>query len=214
MSLDCVVDASVGIKLFLVEPLADRADVLFASLAATPPARLYVPDLFFVECTNILWKYVRRFGYSPEAAQQDVADLVRLPLQVCLDGRSGGGRPGAGPGVRRDGLRRGLRGAGSGAVAAAGHSRRGPGAAVGWYGPGRALAGRVAGVTSLFTAKAQPSWSRLRLCGEMKDPSAVVRSNCSRMRHPLSTCSPSFCATATPAEPAQSPEKPGSTLCP
>jgi predicted nucleic acid-binding protein len=81
MSLDCVVDASVGIKLFLVEPLADRADALFASLTATPPARLHVPDLFYIECTNILWKYVRSFGYLPEAAQQDVADLVRLPLR-------------------------------------------------------------------------------------------------------------------------------------
>ena len=79
---DCVVDASVGIKLFLVEPLADRADALFATLTATPQARLYVPDLFYIECANILWKYVRRFGYSPEAAQQDVADLVRLPLQA------------------------------------------------------------------------------------------------------------------------------------
>lgn len=82
MSLDCVVDASVGIKLFLVEPLSDRADALFASLTTTPPTRLYAPDLFYVECTNILWKYVRRFGYSPEAARQDVADLVRLPLQA------------------------------------------------------------------------------------------------------------------------------------
>jgi predicted nucleic acid-binding protein len=80
MSLPCVVDASVGIKLFLVEPLADRADALFSALTDTPPARLYVPDLFYIECTNILWKYVRRFEYSPEAAQQDLADLVRLPL--------------------------------------------------------------------------------------------------------------------------------------
>ena len=77
---NCVVDASVGIKLFLVEPLAGRADHLFGFLAASPPARLHVPDLFYVECTNILWKYARRFGYSPEAARQDVADLVRLPL--------------------------------------------------------------------------------------------------------------------------------------
>jgi predicted nucleic acid-binding protein len=83
MSHDCVVDASVGIKLFLVEPLADQADILFASLTAAPPARLYVPDLFYVECTNVLWKYVRRFGYSPEAARQDAAGLVRLPLQVA-----------------------------------------------------------------------------------------------------------------------------------
>ena len=82
MSVDCVVDASVGIKLFLVEPLADRADTLFASLTETPPARLYVPDLFFIECANILWKYVHRFGHSSENAHQDIADLVRLPLQV------------------------------------------------------------------------------------------------------------------------------------
>ncbi|MBN1139683.1 MAG: type II toxin-antitoxin system VapC family toxin [Anaerolineae bacterium] len=78
---DCVVDASVGIKLFLVEPLSARVDVLFDHLTDAPPARFYVPDLFFVECANILWKYVRRFGYPPEAARQDVADLVRLPVQ-------------------------------------------------------------------------------------------------------------------------------------
>ena len=32
---------------------------------------------------TILWKYVREFGYSPEAARQNVANLVRLPLQVA-----------------------------------------------------------------------------------------------------------------------------------
>jgi predicted nucleic acid-binding protein len=81
-SFDCVVDASVGIKLFLVEPLSDQADALFAHLGDDPPARLYVPDLFFIECTNILWKYVHRFGYAAKAAAQDVADLVRLPLRA------------------------------------------------------------------------------------------------------------------------------------
>lgn len=45
---DCVVDASVGIKLFLVEPLADLADALFLHLNDDPPARLHLPDLFFV----------------------------------------------------------------------------------------------------------------------------------------------------------------------
>lgn len=81
-AFDCVVDASVGIKLFLVEPLADEAHNLFAHLADVPPASFYVPDLFFVECANILWKYVWRFGYSPDAAKQDVADLVRLPVYL------------------------------------------------------------------------------------------------------------------------------------
>ena len=78
--LDCVVDASVGIKLFVVEPLSDAAHALFAGLASDPPARLYVPGLFYIECTNILWKYVQRHGYPAENAQQDMADLVRLPL--------------------------------------------------------------------------------------------------------------------------------------
>jgi predicted nucleic acid-binding protein len=78
----CVVDASVGIKLFLVEPLSERADALFAHLADDPPGQFYVPDLFFIECANVLWKYVQRFGYPADAAQQDVADLTRLPLQV------------------------------------------------------------------------------------------------------------------------------------
>ena len=81
--VDCVVDASVGIKLFLVEPLSDRADVLFSHLVCIPPARFFVPDLFFIECTNILWKYTGRYGYPAELAQQDAADLVRLPLQIA-----------------------------------------------------------------------------------------------------------------------------------
>ena len=82
MSLDCVVDASAGIKLFLVEPLSEQADLLFGRLAMEPPARFYVPVLFFVECTNILWKYVQRHGYPAQNANQDVADLLRLPLHA------------------------------------------------------------------------------------------------------------------------------------
>ncbi len=76
----CVVDASVGIKLFVEEPLSDVADSLFAELANNPLARFYVPDLFFVECANILWKYVRRFQYPPQNARQDMADLRALAL--------------------------------------------------------------------------------------------------------------------------------------
>ena len=80
MTGDCVVDASVGIKLFLVEELSDRADRLFSHLAGYRSARFYVPDLFYAECANILWKYVRRFGYPADNARQDVADLRGLAL--------------------------------------------------------------------------------------------------------------------------------------
>ena len=79
---DCIVDASVGIKLFLQEVGSDEAHRLFAELAAEPPSRFYVPDLFFVECGNILWKYVRHFGYPAANARQDVADLQALKLQT------------------------------------------------------------------------------------------------------------------------------------
>jgi predicted nucleic acid-binding protein len=82
MSYDCVVDASVGIKLFLDEPLSDRADALFDRLADDLFARFHVPDLFFIECANILWKYARYHGYPLESARQDVTDLRDLGLRV------------------------------------------------------------------------------------------------------------------------------------
>ncbi len=80
MSHNYVIDASVGIKLFVVEDLSEVADQLFDQLTAEPPAQFYVPDLFFIECTNILWKYVWRFDYPAENARQDVIDLRDLAL--------------------------------------------------------------------------------------------------------------------------------------
>lgn len=82
MSYDCVVDASVGIKLFLDEPLSERADALFDHLSDDLPARLHVPDLFYIECANILWKYVQYHGYPREDALQDVIDLSDLSLRA------------------------------------------------------------------------------------------------------------------------------------
>lgn len=79
MNHNCVVDASVAIKLFLREELSDRAADLFAQLTGSPPARFYVPDHFFIECANVLWKYVRHFGYDRDAALQDLMDLRQLP---------------------------------------------------------------------------------------------------------------------------------------
>ena len=82
MTGDCVVDASVGIKLFLDEPGSTAVDALFAQLTAATPPRFYVPDLFYSECANILWKYVRHFGYPAASARQDIADLLALRLQT------------------------------------------------------------------------------------------------------------------------------------
>jgi len=76
-----VVDASVGIKLFVEEEFSEQAHALFSHLATEPPAELYVPDLFYMECTNILLKYMRRFGRSLDDSQADLADLNRLALK-------------------------------------------------------------------------------------------------------------------------------------
>lgn len=77
-----VVDASVGIKLFVKEDFSEQAHTLFSYLPAEPPAELYVPDLFYIECANILLKYTRRFGRSLEDSQEDIADLKLLALKV------------------------------------------------------------------------------------------------------------------------------------
>ena len=76
-----VVDASVGIKLFIDEPLSDIAHALFEKLTEDPPAELFVPDLFYIECTNILLKYMRRFGRSLENSRTDLADLTLLAIK-------------------------------------------------------------------------------------------------------------------------------------
>jgi predicted nucleic acid-binding protein len=77
----CVVDASVGIKLYIVEPLSERTDALFQQLATDPAAELVVPDLFYIECANILWKHVRRTGLPAARARQAVAELAKLGLR-------------------------------------------------------------------------------------------------------------------------------------
>ena len=76
-----VVDASVGIKLFVNEEFSEQSYALFSHLAADPPAELFVPDLFYIECANILLKYTRRFGRSLKDSQADLIDLSRLALK-------------------------------------------------------------------------------------------------------------------------------------
>ncbi|MBI3242899.1 MAG: type II toxin-antitoxin system VapC family toxin [Chloroflexi bacterium] len=75
-----VVDASVGIKLFVEENLSEEAHALFARLTTEPPAEFHVPDLFYIECANILWKYVQRLHYSAKLARQDLERLGKLAI--------------------------------------------------------------------------------------------------------------------------------------
>jgi predicted nucleic acid-binding protein len=78
--LRCVVDASVAVKLFVAEPDSAQADALFAHLAADPEARFYAPSLLYAECANILWKYVRRFGYARKDAERALSMLMDLSI--------------------------------------------------------------------------------------------------------------------------------------
>ena len=75
-----VVDASVGIQLFVQEAHSEAVHALFDQLNGEPPLALYVPDLFYIECANILLKYAQRFNRSEAEGLADLADLANLAL--------------------------------------------------------------------------------------------------------------------------------------
>lgn len=80
--LRCVLDASVGIKLFVEEEFSDKVHSLFAKLADDPQAEIHIPDLFYIECANILLKYTVRYKRPIEDSLADLKDLKSLSLQV------------------------------------------------------------------------------------------------------------------------------------
>lgn len=80
-SLKCVLDASVCIKQFIADPLTPKVNQLF-DLLKNPSTEFFVPDLFYVECANVLWKYVRSNLYTADQIQSDLADLKDLRFQV------------------------------------------------------------------------------------------------------------------------------------
>lgn len=77
----CVVDASVAAQLYIPEPLTPTATLLFDILATNPAATFHVPDLFFIECANIFWKYARRGGCSAAEATAAMSNILSLRLQ-------------------------------------------------------------------------------------------------------------------------------------
>jgi len=79
--LRCVLDASVGIKLFIEEEFSDKVQRLFSKLAEDPQAEIHVPDLFYIECANILLKYTRRYKRPLEDSLKDIKDLNDLALK-------------------------------------------------------------------------------------------------------------------------------------
>lgn len=80
-SLRCVIDASVGIKQFIPDRLSDKVKQLFSYLNE-PSTEFFVPDLFYIESTNILWKYARAKMYPVQDIAQDLANLKSLSLRI------------------------------------------------------------------------------------------------------------------------------------
>lgn len=80
--LRCVMDASVGIKLFIEEEFSDEVQRLFVKLGEDPQAEIHVPDLFYIECANILLKYTRRFDRPLEDSLADIKDLGKLAFKT------------------------------------------------------------------------------------------------------------------------------------
>ncbi|RPH55488.1 PIN domain-containing protein [bacterium] len=80
MSRGVVVDANVAVKLFIPEDLSEIAERLFRDLEQDGWHRVFVPDLFYSECTNIFWKHIWRFGLPLDRAQRGLGGLRRLEL--------------------------------------------------------------------------------------------------------------------------------------
>jgi predicted nucleic acid-binding protein len=74
-----VLDASIVIKWFAPEVHSDAARRLLASNYT-----FLVPDFFFAEVANVLWKRVRRTEDTADNARQTLADLNAIPVEVCL----------------------------------------------------------------------------------------------------------------------------------
>lgn len=83
MSRDWVVDANVGVKPYLDEDLCEVAKSLFQR-ARTGRSFIYVPDLFYNECTNILWKHVRKGEINAEYAHQSLRNLASVKLLLPI----------------------------------------------------------------------------------------------------------------------------------
>jgi predicted nucleic acid-binding protein len=77
-----VVDASVTLKLLIEEPGTQEAKRFFGRLTEADPPLLYVPDLIYIECANIVWKYVSRHNYASGQAQKALETLTYLALEA------------------------------------------------------------------------------------------------------------------------------------
>lgn len=77
-----VVDASATLKILVEEAGSEHARLFFGRLASANPPLIHVPDLLYIECANIVWKYVTYHRYAPQSAQTALTALGALAFQV------------------------------------------------------------------------------------------------------------------------------------
>ncbi len=76
----CVYDACVLIK-FVVPEFETRIIFhLLHDLWRKKDSIIFVPDLFFLECANILWKKVQHGDFQADTATANMDDLLRLKI--------------------------------------------------------------------------------------------------------------------------------------
>jgi predicted nucleic acid-binding protein len=76
-----VIDTNIAIKLLIPDPLSTKAETLFLHLQQ-PQSQFFIPDLFYIELTNVLWKYVRTNQYPADQVQTALQRIQSLPLNV------------------------------------------------------------------------------------------------------------------------------------
>lgn len=79
--LRCVIDTNVYIKHLIPDPLSNKVDELLGHLAH-PKTEILIPDLLYVECANVLRKYIQKGLYDLGDLPNDLTELKALPFQV------------------------------------------------------------------------------------------------------------------------------------
>jgi predicted nucleic acid-binding protein len=75
---DYVVDASIVIQHLITDRYTPNVDALFEQL--NQDVRLHAPEFCVVECTNILWKNVRRSTLPQDRALDLATDVANLQI--------------------------------------------------------------------------------------------------------------------------------------
>jgi predicted nucleic acid-binding protein len=75
-----VIDASMLIKSLLPEAETPFVRQFLSDLAAEEGSAVYVPDLIYIECANVLWKKVQRGEVDINTAERNQAELLAMDL--------------------------------------------------------------------------------------------------------------------------------------